>query len=115
MQAYSFHTPEDASRLQIYKVELQKIYARLSHIEDPAEHRKQLGEAIQHLKSELGMPPQSREGICAVLVVMMTTRTMYMTVRQLFFRRLTHFHDFHVEVKGLSSQGMVGVNRGKCI
>ena len=56
MQAYSFHTPEDASRLQIYKVELQKIYARLSHIEDPAEHRKQLGEAIQHLKSELGMP-----------------------------------------------------------
>ena len=30
---------------------------------------------------------------------------MYMTVRQLFFRRLTHFHDFHVEVKGLSSQG----------
>lgn len=58
MRAYSFHTQEDAKRLHTYKQELPKIYARLKHIEDPTEHRKQLSEAILQLRKELGIDPR---------------------------------------------------------
>ncbi|MCP5160808.1 MAG: hypothetical protein H6999_08125 [Hahellaceae bacterium] len=49
-RAYAFFTKEDDIKLQRYRIELQQVYAKLSHIEDQDEYQSRLKEEIAKIK-----------------------------------------------------------------